>query len=57
MAFQDLHHMASAENALFKILVSFTDHHCLPHFLTNSQWAEETMMASFQQDYYVGLVI
>lgn len=38
--FQGLYHVAFAEIALSKVLVSFTDHHCFPHFLTSSQWTK-----------------
>ena len=38
------------EYALFKNSVRFADHLCLLHFLMNSQWTKETVMASFRED-------
>ena len=36
-----------------RVLLSFTNHHCLHHFLTSSQWTKEMAMASFQCDEYI----
>ena len=40
-----------------KVLTSFADCHCLPRFLTSSQWTEGTAMASFQWKECVQLAI
>ena len=40
-----------------KVLAWFANHHCLPHFLTSSQWTKETPMASFQCKEYIQLTI
>ena len=40
-----------------KVMATFGDHLCLLRFLTSSQWTNETVMASFQVDYCIGLAI
>ena len=48
--FQDMHYVSFVENTLFKSFGDITDHFCLLHFLTTSQWTKETVMASFHED-------
>ena len=40
-----------------KVLMTFADHLCLLCFLINSQWTKETVMASFQEYWCIGLAI
>ena len=57
MVFQDFYRLAFIENALFKVLVSFTGHHCLHRSLTSSYRTKETAMTSFQLEGCVQVAI
>ena len=59
MVFSSFCHMSFAENASFKVLASFANHHCILHFLprclASCRWTEEAAIASFQLEECVQL--